>query len=282
MTIIVTWINKENIDNPRLWTITDSRLSKISESSGSAPLLDCGAKLFSLRINMFTPGEEGFFNRLRYSTTIRMAFAGSALLGLNLNSLLNYTLGNLGAFIPIMPKIEDIAKHASSIFQVILNNYINLNLDSTPCAVSIFGYCFQTKAFKLFHMASQKESPKILFNEVALIDDNAIHIFGDCIQEIRESIMEFRTSSLSRDGIGWLRFPKSCIEKIICDETYKTIGGGMQLGIASPSGFELRSICRPIIPGQSKATFIHQGIDLFSEPHLMQIGECSVNIRSMV
>ena len=207
MTIIATWINKENITSPTLWTITDSRLSQPNRM----PLLNCGATLFSIRIICLKPGATGFFTDIYFSTTIGMAFAGSSLMGLSLYAFLSHTLGKLIDPQGLStPSIEDISIHANAALKQLLINHIETSMNpAAPCEVSIFGSCSKFQEFHVFHITQRQSNPPIILetNKIDISDDALIHLMGDFKAEISQEITNHR-SSLTEKNISWWLSPR--------------------------------------------------------------------------
>lgn len=281
MTIVISWINKENIACPQLWTVTDSLLSQ-QISTKTEPLLNCAVKLFPIRVVCAKPNQKGFFSDIYFATTIGMAFAGSSLLAFNLYAFLSYTLGNLANRNDTAPSIENFAEHAYVAFQSLLHHYITVNSKSTPCEISIFGYCSRAREYQLFHITHKGINKKSHCKQVDLSSDDAIHLMGDRTKEIKQSIIEHRSLSANKGSVGWLRHPKSVIENLINKKVFDTIGGEIQLGISEPMGFGLYSLCRPLIPGLPASTFKYQNIDFSLYRSLMNVGDCIVNVKAMV
>ena len=190
MTIVVSWISKER-EFPTLWVVTDSRLSRLGES-GVMPLLDCGSKLFSIRIACLKLDENGFFNDVYYSTTIGMAFAGSSLYALNLYAFVSYTLGRMGSIDNAIPSLEEISRHIHAVFDSLKESYIQTNFQSTPCEISIFGFCPVEKKHRLFHVKHAVNTRHLVFNEFEFKDDNSMHLMGSHTQEIYKQILSDR------------------------------------------------------------------------------------------
>ncbi len=282
MTIIATWLNKEKPTSPTLWTLTDSRLSKTDRM----PLLNCGAKLFSIRIICLKPDTAGFFTNIYFSTTIGMTFAGSSLMGLSLYAFLSHTLGNLTDPKGLsMPSIEDISVHADAALKQLLINHVETSMNPARCEVSIFGSCSKSQEFNVFHITQRQSNPPIILetNKVDISDDIFTHLMGDFKAEISKEIANYR-SSLAEKNICWWRSPKKIIQDAINENKYDTIGGGIQIGITFPNpvGFQAYSVIRPIKIGQPAATLLYQNIDLSIDPNLQHVGNCVVGVTGMV
>lgn len=283
MTTVVSWISKER-ETPTLWTITDSLLCTSSQSNPSKPLFECGAKLFSIRIVCLSPNENGrFTDKIYYSTTIGMAFAGSSLLALNLYSLVNYTLSTLASLDNSIPSIEEIAKHIFACFKALLESYIKTNTYSHSCEISIFGYCTKSKDYRLFHIKHLGSGPDCLFNEVKFVNDNTLHIMGNHQKEIRE-LINFERNKLNKKA--YWRQPIKIIEDIIKKKEFPEIGGNIQLGISFPNGFRFKALYDlneiALLFGQRNPKLYYQGVNLYSEPLLTQIGNCFVNTHPIL
>lgn len=282
MTIVVSWLSDER-EFPTLWTVADSRLSKPNTVEPAA-LLECVAKIFSLRIACVGPNKKGYFSDdVYFSTTIGMAFAGSSLLALNLYAFISYTLGNMASVHGEIPSLEDIAEHVNVVFQEQLGSFIDTNMSSAPCEVSIFGFCPVNEQHRLFHIKHEAKGPRIEFSEFKLQKRGAIHTMGSHQTEIKERILaERRKVPRSRASEYW-RSPKTTIERVIDEKLYPDIGGRLQLGIGYPTGFRPTLIYHRSSPFMVKQTtsLSHQGINLYDNPGLGNVGKCFVNNSSV-
>lgn len=273
MTIVASWVDK---NEGVLWTISDSRLSDPPLTSGGdyRPKFDCGAKLFSLRINCFKPSKGGvFFNEIFFSTTIGLAFAGSSLIALNLYAFLSHTLDNLARQDDTeKPSLEEIAIHAMAVFLQLVNNSIKTVSLAPPCEISIFGLCPKNNEYKLFHIVYIPIKQQIIPKEININEEGYIHLMGDHNKEEVLKLINEKRNSLSKQDGKWWKAPKDVIEHIINENLYKTIGGHLQLGITSTDGFKLYSLLRPVVPGKPEAKEIFQNVNLDSDPALYQVG----------
>lgn len=279
MTIVVSWISRER-EFPTLWVVADSRLS-VTKETGVSPLLDCGSKLFSIRITCVGPNIKGYLlEDIYFSTTMGMAFAGSSLIALNLYAFISYTLGSMASVDNIIPSMEEIAQHVNAVFKSLLKSFIDTNHQSTPCEVSIFGYCPLMKKHRLFHIKHEAKDREVHFNEFELLDHNSIHIMGHYKDEIRKKILTKRSKLM---GPKYWRSPKTTIEQIIAEQIYLTIGGMLQLGISYPAGFRLTPIYHRKQKMEEKASssLFYQGIDLYDNSKLKNVGGCFINTDSI-
>lgn len=279
MTTVVSWISNER-EFPTLWVVADSRLSN-STSVGIKPLLDCGSKLFSIRIACVGPNEKGYFyDDIYFSTTIGMAFAGSSLLALNLYAFISYTLESMASVDNVIPSLEEVATHINAAFKSLLNSYIDTNFNSLPCEVSVFGYCPVMKKHRLFHIKHEAKDREVLFNEFKFRNNSSIHIMGNHKDEIRKKILAERKGLI---GSKYWRSPKATIERVIADQLYPDIGGEIQLGISYPLGFRLTPIYhrQNFFGKTTNVSLLYQGIDLYTDVMLKNVGGCFINIDSI-
>lgn len=278
MTIVATWLNKES-GVPRLWSVSDSRLSLPSS------VFDFGAKLFSIRLSCLEAGPDGFINKVHFTNTIGFSFAGSSLMGLNLHALLSHFLGNLTS--PTqqreIPSMEDVANFAKNLIEHLIQEHQMTMLQGTPpvCEVAISGYCVKKSEFQVFHLSPVPGIGPIQVNvsKIDFSDDQTVHLLGDHKLEIANLIEEARLTLLEKN-IKWWRAPQNVIERVIKDKVFSTIGGDLQLGFTTHFGFQLVSLCRPIEEGKPASTFFHQNIDVGS-PKFNTIGPCMLNIMAM-
>lgn len=280
MTIIVSWFNRT-----ALYVVADSRLF---DTERHQPLLDCGAKLFSIRLVCVErhSTSNNIQGKIFYTDNIGFAFAGSSLIALNLQAFLSYSLGNIINFVNSRPPLlAEVARHCAAVFKRLLMKYkespggVNLK----PCEVSIFGNCPQTGQCQLFHITVEEntlEATNLKVVEVDFSESEFVHIMGNHQKEIKNLIHEYRAKNMHREDV-----PQQIIEKIIQEETFPTIGGEIQLGIVWPQlGFKSYPVYRPDRPierGQPKVVMLYQGIDLLSDNNLMSIGDSRLNIHAL-
>jgi hypothetical protein len=290
MTSIVSWISNER-KFPTLWTIADSRLSNLSNefSDGVKPILDCAAKIFSIRVVCEKQGDDGrSLNDIYYSTTIGMSYAGSSLLGLNLYAFVSYTLGNLLNANCIKPSMKQISDHLITAFNSLLSNYIDTKMESIPVEISIFGYCPILNKHQLFHIKHSGRNREVSHNEFEFVDISSIHVMGSNKDFIYKKIISDRNAIHEDQGTNarFWRSPLSTLESIIGKKIYPDIGGKVQLGICYPLGFKLTPIFVPDLTfkyfnKKGKSHLVYQGIDLFSSTSLLNVGDCSIELDSI-
>ena len=76
------------------------------------------------------------------------------------------------------------------------------------------------------------------------------------------------------------RIPRYVIQDSVLDDSFPTIGGDIQLGVADSLGFRAFALCKPRVVGQPQAVISYLGREL--TPELMQVGEAFVAGPAMV
>jgi hypothetical protein len=137
-------------------------------------------------------------------------------------------------------------------------------------------------------MKHEAKDKTISYNEFTFLNHNSIHIMGSNKKKILKDIISERKKILTSQGTNknFWRSPLSTIQNNIRKKTYPDIGGKMQLGICYPRGFKLTPIYDPNLlakyfEGKHSPHLIYQGIDLFSDPSLRKVGDCSIEIDSV-
>ena len=167
-----------------------------------------------------------------------------------------------------------------------IKNFIKKNDQSTPCEISIFGYCQVAKKHRLFHINHRAKDQSFTCDEFQFIDQNSIHIMGCHQSEVRSLILSARSKVKKTRKKEFWHSPKNTIRDIVRKNKFSDIGGELKLGGSSfPAGFTINAIYDRNRIGElflgEKPKLIYQGINLFSDSSLMKVGECSVNISSI-
>lgn len=258
MTVVTIWINREKENEPSLWVASDTLLSLGKDKTTYEPLMECGAKIFSIPVIICKSRSLRTFEKAPYfSTTVGMAFAGSSLIPVNLYAFISYCFSSLTGSNNVIPSLEDLAQYVNKVFKLMIDNYCNRCKEAPKsCEVSIFGYCHETEKYRVFHMSYSETEHKSDFEEIDNIEDmGRVFIMG--IKEIESFIKEKRDNE--KDKILQERAPALVIKDFIIErieretgvvnekkrkkfseKEYKIqnkIGGWVQLGVCNLEGF---------------------------------------------
>ncbi len=270
MTTIACWFNQEQ-QNHSIWVCGDSKIS-----SGNTSLLESGAKIFSIPVICFAPGLSGFFDKQIYRSDIGLAYAGSSLVGLNLNAVLTTCLSRLN-FIHQLPSLDDIVEFAGRLIRLYVSQLSVSSGAAALCEIAIVGFCTLEHKLKIYHLLPQSSDAGIVYKSEVYSDgqtlDNFVLLLGADKKRILSQIETER--EMYGSGIAWWRVPKRVIEAEISSPQHCSIGGHPQLGICNQLGFYVYSLCRPS-PNQFLS---YLGFDVAND--IGTIGGCIVGMPGM-
>jgi hypothetical protein len=279
MTSIVCWFNKEASES--IWIVGDSRISKNSGKENTV-LIDSGAKLFGIPVICRKPSETGFFDNLFYVNTLGMAYAGSSLVGLNVQAALSTILTNLCS-VGAIPSLSEIANYSANLVQDYIRSLGTIACDRAICEISLCGFCHVERQFKIAHL-----KPNVCVTSIDVdaelfasnqVDDGFFLLLGDKKDYVKDKIVSLREKQKEKD-IRWWRSPKFAIGELIDKGDFNTIGGHLQLGIVNQAGYSPYSVCRPIEGEEPKSYLSYLGFDVSG--NFSQVGSCFVGINGMV
>jgi hypothetical protein len=111
------------------------------------------------------------------------------------------------------------------------------------------------------------------------LNEKSFVYLGDRRDEMTQKIQQAFDGG-SRLGRSLSRMPRYIIEEHIQDDSYRTIGGDLQLGIADQFGFRPFSICKPRVPREPEAYFSYLGYDLHQD--IRNVGHAFVSLNGMI
>jgi hypothetical protein len=271
MTAIAVWFNNESAENPGLWVAADSRIGDPS----AAALLEDGAKIFSLPVVCRAPGSDGFFTAVSYAHSCGYCFAGSTLMGQNAYLALLPLLGNLVARAGYAPFMADVARYIHAYLIRTFDDFKGIAGQRALFEVALFGYCHRTQRLSAFHFAPQLVTGiwTLRCTERADIVDGHSLYLGDEKVRMHERFAA-ATASGGAPGRPLSRMPRHVIQDCILDDTFPSIGGDLQLGIADFFGYRPFKLVRPRVVGKPEAYESYLGREL--TPDLAFVGEAMV------
>lgn len=278
MTAIAIWLNNESQEHPALWVAADSR---ISASHTERILIEDGAKIFPLQIVSREPGTNGFFSKVSYFHSIGFCFAGNTLMGQNAYLSLAPRLSNLISPTGYVPSMADIAKYVHTHLQLTFNDYKGRVGEHAIFEAAIFGYCHSINALAIVHFRPQISDGMCVLGASTKngMQPGEFQYLGDKKDLMTRRLSE-ALSGVSSPERPISRIPRYVIQACIDDESLPTIGGDLQLGIASSFGFQLLTLCKPRIVGQPGAFLSYLGRELTAE--LSYVGEAQVGGPAIV
>jgi len=277
MTAIAIWCNHENTNHPGLWVAADSRVSRAS----GPVLVEDAAKVFSLPVVCRSPGNDGFFSEVSYATALGYCFAGSTLMGQNTYLALLPLLGNLSVSNGYFPSLTEVAEYVHLYLCHTFDDYKFRQGKEAMFEVAIFGYCHRTSTLSSFHFAPEVKSGVYsmgLVEHLNMQDKDFLYL-GDRKQELIE-LLKAAFDGESIPGRPVSRAPRYVIQDCINNDSFPSIGGDIQIGIADPSGFRHFMLCKPRVVGQPAAFISYLGRELTEE--LAWLGEAHVGGSALV
>ncbi|MFK0571556.1 hypothetical protein [Endozoicomonas sp.] len=278
MTSIVSWFNREG--NGTVWVVGDSKIT----DGGTNPsmLLDSGAKIFSIPLICKQPSTRGFFEDTYLQSKVGLAYAGSSLIGLNVQAAISTVFSNLNGM-GLPPSMSELGEYTRMIAKNYIDTLAIIKQEAALCEFLLMGYCHKTALYKIckikpdFSSGSFDMTLDVYDSQSA--NGNAIFILGDKKSDIENLIVNYR-ASLQEKNILWDRAPQAVLKEIIKEDTYSTIGGHLQQGFCMGTDFIPVSTCVYIEGQKPKAYLSYLGFDVTGDAS--RVGDCMVGITGMV
>jgi hypothetical protein len=271
MTLAAVWI-----DNSRLYAVADTRIVR---EPGNI-LTEHGPKLLAIGVSCKQPGSSGFFDKEVYRFIVGFAYAGATLPALCTHSLANTLFQNLiGAPGTEPPQLSDIASAIRAIGFDYMREVGELAGPRALFEAIIFGWCIATNRYRSFTLKPSLSSGQL---SVAITEDNlakdTVLIIGTEPDRLRDRISELRGKASHSVVFG--DTPRRALRALIKEGGDQSIGGAVQYGCVTQSGFEPVADAVPIPPrpGRNVASLI-LGFDTFDLP---PIGSYQVGMASRV
>lgn len=286
MTAVAIWCNHEASGNPGLWVAADSRVSTLQ---GSA-LIEDAAKVFALPVVCRSPGANGLMTEVYYNHTYGYCFAGDTLLGQNAYLALTPLLSNLVSSTSYIPSLADVARYVHAWLCRTFNSCKGLRGERSLFEVAVFGHCRMTDQLSVFHFLPKPENSvfeiacepheNMQAKEFIYLGDEKAHMrsqIGAALSTDPDPLAAFAAASI---GKRTSRIPRYVIQDHIDDESFPTIGGDLQLGIADRFGFRPLALCKPRVIGQPAALISYLGREL--TPDITYVGKAMVGGPAIV
>jgi hypothetical protein len=255
-----------------VWVVADTRISYSGPIGGT--ITDAAAKLLPLTLRCYQPGPDGFFSTLTLHTSLGFAFAGSTVPALNTYAVVNACLQNLissnGA---PPPSISDIAR----LVQRIGERYTRETMSAFEAIV--FGWCPLERDYRASIITPDPTSSPIVMsvNQQQLYEPDFVALLGVHQGEVRDEIRRVLSTMQDQE---LKRAPKLALQNLVANETLKGVGGTLQIGTATPYGFELRSYLRPMVIGQPQAALYFLGLDM--DHDIGQVGHHRIGMTGTI
>jgi hypothetical protein len=273
MTIVAVWY--EPGDNA-VWAVSDTRISK--NGSGATTLTDGAAKILPISVRCFRPAADGFFTAPTFATSLGFAYAGSSLSALMSYTVANTCFQNLIAVGDVSPpSLAQIAEKVRDIGTKYMREVLDRNdRKEGQFECFVFGQCPVEQRFQAFKLTPRlsRVSFDVSVDAAPLADPEYVGLLGGQTAQVQGAIIG------ARQGGYVTRTPKWVIQGLVASETISGVGGSLQIGIATLSGFRLYSWVHPVVCGKPQAVQTLLGFDVDAE--VGAVGAYRVGMVSMV
>jgi hypothetical protein len=244
MTLVAVW-RAEN----RLMAIADTRIIRRVDNV----LTEHGPKLLPIRVQGKQPGASGFFDRSAFQFDIGFAYAGATLPALSTHALANVLLGNLAGTAGAPPSMAEISYLVGGVSAEYMREVGELNGNGALFTAIVFGFCHTRHQLLAFEIRPCLNHSPLTCDiiEHPLHDSNLVVIIGSCPQLLRQRIEEDRNSAIARGDVHPILDmdrPTRALQALIDEQADPSVGGMIQQGWATSTGFEIVAMMRPIIP----------------------------------
>jgi hypothetical protein len=231
-------------------SIADTRIIR----SGGNVLTEHGPKLLPITVRGRQPGPSGFFDRAAFQFDIGFAYSGATLSALSAHALGNALLGNLvGQAGSSPPSMSQIAHFVGGISAEYMKDVCQLAGDNGLFSAIVFGFCLAEQRLRGFEVKPRLSHLPFTCDVVEhdFQQDNSIAIIGSCPDLLRQRIEADRVATIARGdthSVIDVDRPTRALQALIDENAHPSVGGMIQLGWATATGFELAAKMRPITP----------------------------------
>ncbi|EFE55470.1 hypothetical protein PROVRETT_05759 [Providencia rettgeri DSM 1131] len=241
MTAIACWMNKESAES--VWAVSDSRITQ-----QNSPLTNHCPKLFSISVSVIRSAD---ILRIRPQKIFEFGFgfAGSTMIGINVKEMLAVSLsqlheignGNPEHELPseTYPSLYDIALLTKNIAEKYMHDLGQFFPKSVKTEIVIFGYCKKTQSHKIIKLNNSPSHQATLnIEDCQGISSGNPVLLGDHLDEFNQHIQSTKLR-FTPNTINWWRAPFIALNNWINHNSVDTIGGYIQLSIASMLGAKI-------------------------------------------
>lgn len=272
MTLLIVW--KER-GAERIWVVSDSRLSNPGEV-GEVRLTDRAAKILEAPILLHrSPIGEPQSTLLR-KTVLGFAYAGSSLVALQAYAAVLPLWSRLEAMEKeTLPSIRDCAVHLGKFVEGYFRDV------GAGCQCVLFGHDDPSGFLDawLVETRVERNGAGCQIRQLQLSAPPAIEFFGNGRQDALATLAAWQNR---RTSSYWGREPLHMIRESLRDDRLGGVGGAVQLGIATRTGFELyfdvqgSIVLNRVV--QSPLQMTYRGFDVND---VMRVGNAFVAMRGI-
>ena len=243
MTLLMLW-RERSLD--RLWVVGDSRLSQSGSTGGTVRLTDRAAKVLEAHIHLH--GNNPRLPALT-SRTVGVAYTGSTLVALQAyTAVLPLWARLMSPGEQTLPSMRACAEHLGQFLRAYAFEVASVGGSiETECV--LIGFDDQAAAVEAWRARVSRAPAGVeLCVDQIVLGEGEMELFGSGAADAKQ-----RLSDSNPDERPWRREPLEMIRARLRDEEAGTVGGGVQIGLAVPDGFQLCSDAQPIRAGYSRA-----------------------------
>jgi hypothetical protein len=272
MTLVMAW---REAGISRAWIVSDSRLSQPGRE-GHIPLTDGAAKLLSVELVLRRQTPLVVLGTPVLRRQIAFAYAGSSLIALQAYAAVLPLWAHLQTSGPeALPSIGDCARHLGRFVEAYCREVSGACGSFQSCECAILGYDDGKNDVEGWSIKPIMEDAISVELRQLDLTPGAIEIFGSGAPIARQRVAELASA---RSANGWGREPLQMIRQHLRRNERGDVGGGVQLGYVSESGFELMFDVQPSNADSLIPEMRFRGFD-FSE--ISQVGEAFVNLPGL-
>lgn len=264
MTLLALWYRKEKDD---IYAIADSRLS---DKNGT--VIDSAPKFTIANVICYTPGKKNEYSNIALNRQIIIGYTGSSTIACSSILTAQAYLSNLalrkgGA----SPRMSDIAEMIRKIIEYNISQAWLLWQEKSICEIIMFGFLPSDREFKACVIKANPNKSKLSVVFLENIKDE-LYAFGSYANHFLDNIQDKmrNTGNFS---------PFELLEKAISDDKHCSIGGHIQVAIATKSNAMLPHVIHPRLDrGEFEADVTFLGRDV---SEIGPVGDCLVGLTAV-
>ncbi|MBV8647862.1 hypothetical protein [Paludibacterium sp.] len=274
MTLLMIW-KEANVE--RIWLVSDSRLSNAGEAGGHTAFTDRAAKI--LEIPAILSGPRTPKACPTRSVSIGFAYTGSTLIALQAYTAVLPLWSRLETTqVSTLPSIKEFAEHLK-IFMEAYAHEMGSNGHDVGCQCVLVGPNDPTGVLDAWLVETKVENGcfTALSRQLNFLSSNYVELLGSGRTMAAERLMK-----IAPNGEAWSREPLRMIRDYLGEDRAGSVGGAVQIGIATEVGCEMHFDVQPLTVGKPLGTpfvaMTYRGFDFFK---IGRIGDAFITLRGI-
>jgi len=270
MTVVMVW---KEAGAKRLWLVSDGRLSRPG-AVGTVRLTDHAAKILELPRVLNAPQPAQAPLKI---TTLGFAYAGGSLVALQAYAAVLPLWSRLQTSASeVLPTVEQCSEHLAKFLTAYASDVAATGA-SADCQCLLSGYDEQTQTLDAWLIDTEPSSRNEPSVRRRLDLSGPGEAFGSGQDKALEHLEQWR-----QEGVHWHRQPLHVIRELLAHDEPGPIGGGVQIGMVTPSGFELFYDAQPFTAGSRVGSplvsMLYRG---FQFTEVGRVGDAFVALRGL-